>query len=90
MRRTCRKKAVPIDVRIDRKSFVPLYQQIKDWLLNKIEFSDVADGTAIPSEATVSKVLHVSRGTVRLAFYELRVEGRVVRVKGRGTFIRRS
>ena len=81
------KEAVSIDCRLDRESFVPLYQQIKNWLLNKIEAGDLSTGDAIPSEAHLSETLKVSRATVRQAFYELRLEGHVVREKGRGTFI---
>ena len=81
------KETVSIDCRLDRESFVPLYQQIKNWLLNKIEVGQLSRGDVIPSEAQFSKALRVSRAIVRQAFYELRIEGHVVREKGRGTFI---
>jgi DNA-binding GntR family transcriptional regulator len=82
-----RKETVAIDCRVDRESFVPLYQQIKNWLLTKIEAGQLSQGDVIPSEAQFSEALRVSRATVRQAFYELRMEGYVVREKGRGTFI---
>jgi DNA-binding GntR family transcriptional regulator len=81
------KETVSIDCRLDRESFIPLYQQIKNWLLNKIEAGQLSNGDVVPSEAQFSEVLRVSRGTVRQALYELRIEGHVVREKGRGTFI---
>lgn len=81
------KETISIDCCLNRESFVPLYQQIKNWLLNKIEAGDLSTGDAIPSEAYLSEALKVSRATVRQAFYELRLEGHVVREKGRGTFI---
>jgi DNA-binding GntR family transcriptional regulator len=81
------KEIVSIDCRLDRESFIPLYQQIKNWLLNKIEAGQLSRGDVIPSEARFSEALKVSRATVRQAFYELRLEGHVVREKGRGTFI---
>jgi DNA-binding GntR family transcriptional regulator len=81
------KETVSIDCRLDRESFIPLYQQIKNWLLSKIEASQLLEGDAVPSEAQLSEALRVSRATVRQAFYELRLEGYVVREKGRGTFI---
>ena len=80
-------ETVSIDCRLDRESFVPLYQQIKNWLLNKIEAGQLSGGDVVPSEAQFSKALKVSRATVRQAFYELRLEGHVVREKGRCTFI---
>jgi DNA-binding GntR family transcriptional regulator len=77
-----------IDCRINRQSFVPFYQQIKNCLLAKIELGQLSNGDLIPSEAQLSGALSVSRGTVRQALYELRVEGYVVREKGRGTFVK--
>jgi DNA-binding GntR family transcriptional regulator len=82
-----RKQTALIDCRVDRESFVPLYQQIKNWLLTKIEAGKLSQGDVIPSEVQISEALTVSRATVRQAFYELRLEGYVVREKGRGTFI---
>lgn len=81
------KNHAAIDCRMDRQSFVPLYQQIKNWLLSKIEAGELSPGDMVPSEADLSKILNVSLAPVRQAFYELRLEGYVVREKGRGTFI---
>ena len=81
------RETVSIDCKLDRESFIPLYQQIKNWLLSKIEARQLLKGDAVPSEAHLSEALRVSRATVRQAFYELRLEGYVVREKGRGTFI---
>ena len=75
------------DCRLNRQSFVPLYQQIKDLLLDRIEQGDLAAGDVIPSEARLGAAFQVSRLTVRQALYELRVEGYVIREKGRGTFV---
>jgi GntR family transcriptional regulator len=75
------------DCSLDRQSFVPLYQQIKDLLLDRIEHGELAAGDVIPSETQLKAALKVSRLTVRQALYELRVEGYVIREKGRGTFV---
>jgi GntR family transcriptional regulator len=72
---------------MDRESFVPLYLQIKRWLLTKIEAGQLSEGDVIPSEAQFSATLRVSRGTVRQALYELRLEGYLICKKGLGTFI---
>ena len=72
---------------LNRQSFVPLYQQIKDLLLDRIEHGELAAGDVIPSEAQRKTAFKVSRLTVRQALYELRVEGYVIREKGRGTFV---
>lgn len=76
-----------IDCRLNRQSFVPLYQQIKDLLLERIEQGELAAGDAIPSEAQLRTAFEVSRLTVRQALYELRVEGYLIREQGRGTFV---
>lgn len=81
---------VAIDCTMDRESFVPLYLQIKSWLLTKIEAGQLSQGDVIPSETQFSSTLRVSRGTVRQALYELRLEGYLIRKKGLGTFIGRS
>lgn len=75
------------DCSLDRQSFVPLYQQIKDLVLDRIEHGDLAAGDLIPSETQLGAAFKVSRLTVRQALYELRVEGYVIREKGRGTFV---
>jgi len=75
------------DCRLNRQSFVPLYQQIKDLLVERIEHGEFAAGDVIPSEAQLGAAFEVSRLTVRQALYELRVEGYVIREKGRGTFV---
>jgi hypothetical protein len=76
-----------IDCRLNRQSFIPLYKQIKDLLLDRIEHGDLTAGDAIPSEVQLVAAFQVSRLTVRQALYELRVEGYLVREKGRGTFV---
>lgn len=75
------------DCRLNRQSFVPLYQQIKDLLLDRIEHGELAVGDVIPSEVQLGTAFQVSRLTVRQALYELRVEGYVIREKGHGTFV---
>ena len=76
-----------MDCRLDGQSFVPLYRQIKDLVLDRIEHGDLATGDLIPSETRLGAAFKVSRLTVRQALYELRVEGYIIREKGRGTFV---
>jgi DNA-binding GntR family transcriptional regulator len=78
------------DCRLNRQSFVPLYQQIKNLLLDRIEHGELTVGDVIPSETQLKAAFKVSRLTVRQALYELRMEGYVIREKGRGTFVKGS
>ncbi|GAB4195942.1 MAG: GntR family transcriptional regulator [Roseiflexaceae bacterium] len=72
---------------IDRKSDVPYYSQLKRILLDKIERAEWKAGDLIPSEQELQETYGLSRTTVRQALYDLVVEGRLIRERGRGTFI---
>jgi DNA-binding GntR family transcriptional regulator len=79
---------VLMDCNLDRQSYTPFYQQIKNWIVGKISQGDLSFGDVIPSEHQLAAAFRVSRATVRQALYELRVEGYVIREKGRGTFVK--
>lgn len=81
------KEIVLADCNLDRQSFTPFYQQIKSWIVKKIGQGNLSSGDVIPSEAQLAAAFRVSRATVRQALYELRVEGYIIREKGRGTFV---
>jgi DNA-binding GntR family transcriptional regulator len=83
-------KTALTDYKLDRRSFTPLYQQIKDLLLAQINRGELSAGDVIPSETRLAAAFQMSRLTVRQALYELRIEGYVIREKGRGTFIART
>ena len=72
---------------IDRTSPVPLYHQLKIILDQKIEQDEWRTGDMIPSELELQDVYGLSRTTVRLALGEMVNEGRLVRQRGRGTFV---
>jgi GntR family transcriptional regulator len=64
---------------------VPKYYRLKQELLKQIEA--LAPGEALPSERLLSVQYGTSRTTVRQAFQELVVEGRLQRVHGSGTYV---
>lgn len=66
---------------------LPLYQQVKEYLLGKINNSAMLPGMRIESEAELVASLNVSRMTVNRALRELTAEGRLKRIQGCGTFI---
>ena len=66
---------------------VPLYQQIKDQILEGIRAGSLKPGMKIESEVDLVKKLNVSRMTVNRALRELTAEGRLTRIQGSGTFI---
>jgi len=72
---------------IDRSSPVPLYFQLKQLLLGKIQGGEWTPGTLIPSELELQETYSLSRTTVRQTLSELVNEGYLTRQRGRGTFI---
>lgn len=66
---------------------IPLYYQLKMWLVERIDSGDLKPGDAIPSERELSEQFEISRMTVRQALLELVNEGKLVREKGVGTFV---
>ncbi|WP_373090045.1 histidine utilization repressor [Sneathiella sp.] len=65
----------------------PLYQTIKNYVLDHIDSGKWKSGARIPSESEIVKILGASRMTVNRAIRELSVEGRVTRIQGVGTFV---
>ncbi len=74
-------------VSLDRTSAIPLYYQLKQWLIDQIERGVFAPGSQIPPELELCERFQVSRGTVRQATKELIAEGRLYLVRGLGTFV---
>ena len=56
---------------IDRKSYIPIYIQLRDILHEIIENRDIKDNTKLPSENVLSAAFNTSRMTVRRAIQEL-------------------
>lgn len=65
----------------------PLYQQVKDHILNKIRSGDWLPDARITSENRLVEALGVSRMTVNRALRELAAEGVLIRLQGVGTFV---
>jgi GntR family transcriptional regulator len=74
-------------VTIDRDSRLPLYFQLKQWLVDQIERGNWQPGDMLPTEQQLQQQYELSRTTVRQALRELVVEGLITRYRGRGTFV---
>lgn len=66
---------------------IPLYSQLKDLIVNKIEQGEYSEGSKIPSEENFCEMYDISRPTVRQAINELTNNGYVYKEKGKGTFV---
>ena len=71
---------------IDKNSRTPLYLQLMNILIDKIE-NKLEEDAQIPSEREICEVYDVSRTTVRQAMDELEKEGYIYKVHGKGTFV---
>src|SRR6187431_1357294 len=68
-------------------AFSPLYQQIKDLILQSLQAGEWKPGESIPSEMDLAARFRVSQGTVRKAIDELAAENLLLRRQGKGTFV---
>lgn len=75
---------------LDKASPVPLYHQLKEELRSKLERGEFSVDSAIPPELELELEYGVSRVTVRRAVQELVQEGLLVKLKGKGTFVRQA
>lgn len=71
---------------IDRRLVVPFYRQLRDILLRRME-SEWVPGDRLPSENEICRIYGVSRTVVRQALDDLDGEGRLFRVRGKGTYV---
>lgn len=74
-------------VAINKYSDVPLYCQLKNIIIKKIENGDFKADSKIPSEQDFCEKYNISRPTVRQAINELTASGRLYKLKGKGTFV---
>jgi len=65
----------------------PRYIQIADSLLDQIESGQLAPGTRLPAERTMSEMFDVNRLTLRRALSRLEALGLVTRQHGKGNYV---
>ncbi len=79
------------EIQVNRTSNRPLYLQVKEglefWIMAKLREGSLAQGDRLPSENELSEALQVSNITVKRSLDELRRQGLIQRIQGRGTFL---
>jgi GntR family transcriptional regulator len=79
------------EITINRSSVRPLYLQVKEalqeWISNGLHDSTLSPGDRMPSENELSEMLQVSPITIKRALDDLRRQGLIQRIQGRGSFI---
>ena len=73
--------------KLDPTSFVPLYQQLKDIIIERIDNNTWNPGDKIYSEQQLSDLFTVSRNTSKRAIEDLVQDGVLYRIQGKGTFL---
>lgn len=66
---------------------MPLYIQLQDVLIKRIEEGEFLPGEMIPSERKMAEQYGINRMTVKNAVNSLVERGYLFRVQGRGTFV---
>lgn len=72
---------------LNRASAIPLYLQVANHLVERIESGELAAGAQLPTEQELMATYGVSRVTVRQAAAILKQQGRLIVSRGKGKFI---
>ncbi|HVP87215.1 MAG TPA: GntR family transcriptional regulator [Casimicrobiaceae bacterium] len=68
-------------------AFRPLYLQIRDLMVERLDAGEWRPGEAIPSELELAARYRVSHGTARKAIDALAADNLLIRRQGKGTFV---
>jgi DNA-binding GntR family transcriptional regulator len=77
-----------LSLSISRGSPVPLHHQLRNMLQDQIERGTLRPGQQIPHERQYAEHLGISLAPVRQALLDLVRQGYLLRVRGKGTFVR--
>jgi DNA-binding GntR family transcriptional regulator len=76
--------------RIDHDAPKHLWEQVADDIRADIRSGELAPGARLPADVTLAEIYGVARVTIRRAVLELRREGLLVVLIGRGTYVPRK
>lgn len=72
---------------ISNSSSVPIYEQIKNDIINQIMNGELEEDEALPSIRSLASDIKISVMTIKKAYDELESEGYIVSIQGKGTFV---
>ena len=72
---------------ISNSSSVPIYEQIKNSIIEQIMNDELKEDEAIPSIRNLAQDIKISVMTIKKAYDELEQEGYIVSRQGKGTFV---
>jgi len=74
-------------IRIDNHSRTPIFEQIKEQILNKITLGELKPGDKLPPIRQLASDLNLNVNTIKRAFNELEEANVIYSVQGSGVFI---
>ena len=72
---------------ISNSSSTPIYEQIKNAIINQIMDGELKEDEALPSIRALAQDIKISVMTIKKAYDELESEGYIVSIQGKGTFV---
>lgn len=72
---------------LSNSSSVPIYEQIKKWIIEQIMNNELQEDELLPSIRSLALDLHISVMTVKKAYDELESEGYIITRHGKGSFV---
>jgi GntR family transcriptional regulator len=72
---------------ISNSSSVPIYEQIKNSIIEQIMNDELKEDDAIPSIRSLAQDIKISVMTIKKAYDELEQDGYIISRQGKGTFV---
>ena len=72
---------------ISNSSSVPIYEQIKNSIIEQIMNEELKEDEALPSIRSLALDIHISVMTIKKAYDELEKEGYIITRQGKGSFV---
>jgi len=72
---------------ISNSSSTPIYEQIKNTIINQIITGELEEDESLPSIRNLAADIKISVMTIKKAYDELEQEGYIVSKQGKGTFV---
>ncbi len=72
---------------ISNTSSIPIYEQIKNTIINQIISGELEQEEVLPSIRNLSQDIKISVMTIKKAYDELEQEGYIISKQGKGTYV---
>lgn len=76
-----------MNIIISNSSSIPIYEQIKNAIIDAIIDGDIKEDESIPSIRALAQDIRISVMTIKKAYDELEKEGYIITRQGKGSFV---